>query len=802
MSKITIFKDIKDTDQPFHREVGVILNRIREGASKELVSEIRSERDKPKRNILKQSLPAVCFSGVFSKRLDSSLATHSGLICLDFDGYKSSKDMLQEKQRLSQDKFVFSVFISPSGNGLKVLVKIPGIPDNHKKYFNSLEKHFNSPYFDKTSKNISRVCYESYDPLIHINDLSSLWEKIEEMEYQEVIKHKDRPTIPISNENKIVEILLKWWDKKYGMKSGERNNNIYILASAFNDFGVNQNLAEYVMSNYASESFPTSEIQRTIDSAYAQKQNFGTKYYEDEDKVNQIKQKMRRGVSKKEIKCQLLDDKVEVDNIDSMLDKMEGDNDQHKFWSKSEKGVIKIIHLSFKEFLEEHGFYKFNPEGSKSYVFVRVTNNLIDHTSEKEIKDFILNYLLEDDDTSIYNFFAEHTRYFREEFLTLLSSIDVFFIEDTSNTAYLYYRNCAVKVTHREVLSIDYIDLGGYVWKDHVIDRNFIMCERGECDFQQFIHNISGGTDERVNSMYSTIGYMLHGFKNLSYCPAVILNDEIISDNPEGGTGKGLFMKGLSEMKKLVVIDGKSFDFAKSFAYQLVSADTQILCFDDVKKYFDFEKLFSVVTEGLTLEKKNKDAIKIPFSKSPKIAITTNYAIRGKGSSFERRKWELELSQHYTKEFTPLVEFGKHFFGEWDDDEWCQFDNFMIGCLQMYLEKGLLRSKFVNLELRRLSAESSHEFIEWCGLLDNTTNPLLTLREKTMTNALYFNFIEEYPDYGPKAKMSVTRQRFHKWLEAYSQHKYNCPPLIGRDGEGKWMEFVRKDHYNVQTKLV
>ena len=802
MSKITIFKDIKDTDQPFHREVGVILDRIREGSSKDLVNEIRSQKDKTKRNVLKQSLPAICFSGVFSKRLDSSLATHSGLICLDFDGYKSSKDMLQEKQRLSQDKFVFSVFISPSGNGLKVLVKIPEIPDNHKKYFNSLEKHFNSPYFDKTSKNISRVCYESYDPLIHINDLSSLWEKIEEMEYQEVIKHKDIPTIPISNENKIVEILLKWWDKKYGMKSGERNNNIYILASAFNDFGVNQNLAEYVMSNYASESFPSSEIQRTIDSAYAQKQNFGTKYYEDEDKVNQIKQKMRRGVSKKEIKCQLLEDKVEVDNLDFMLDKMEGDNDQHKFWSKSEKGVIKIIHLSFKEFLEEHGFYKFNPEGSKSYVFVRVTNNLIDHTSEKEIKDFILNYLLEDDDTSIYNFFAEHTRYFREEFLTLLSSIDVFFIEDTTTTAYLYYRNCAVKVTKGEVLSIDYIDLGGYVWKDHVIDRNFIMCERGECDFQQFIHNISGGTEERVNSMYSTIGYMLHGYKNLSYCPAVILNDEIISDNPEGGTGKGLFMKGLSEMKKLVVIDGKSFDFAKSFAYQLVSADTQILCFDDVKKYFDFEKLFSVVTEGMTLEKKNKDAIKIPFSKSPKIAITTNYAIRGKGSSFERRKWELELSQHYTKEFTPLVEFGKHFFGEWDDEEWCQFDNFMIRCLQMYLDKGLLRSKFVNLELRRLSAESSHEFIEWCGLLDNTTNPLLTLRDKTMTNVLYFNFIEEYPDYGPKAKMSVTRQRFHKWLEAYSQHKYNCPPLTGRDNEGKWMEFVRKDHYNIQTKLV
>ena len=684
MSEITIFKDIKDTSQPFYRDVVVILNRIREGSSKDLVKKIRSEKDKTQRNRLKQSLPAVCFSGKFTKRNDSSLVEHSGIICLDFDGYKTNKDMLQEKERLSKDKSVFSVFISPSGNGLKVLVKIPKDADNHKNYFNSLEKHFDSEYFDKTSKNISRVCYESYDPLIHINELSSLWEKIEETEYQEVIKYRDRPTIPITNENKIVDILMKWWDKKYGLKEGERNNNIYVLASAFNDFGVNQTLAEYVMSNFATKDFPDYEIKRTIESAYAQKQNFGTKYYEDEDKVNQIKNKFRRGVSKKEIKYQLEEEKFDVDNVDSVLERIEDENAKQKFWTKSDKGVIKIVHIAFKQFLEENGFYKFNPQGSKNYVFVRVTNNLIDHTSEKEIKDFILNYLLSDDDISIYNYFAEHTRYFREEFLTLLSSIDVFFIEDTSSTSYLYYRNCAVKITSNEVKPIDYIDLGGYVWKDHVIDRDFTICEVNNCDFRVFVQNIAGGTKERINSMYSTIGYMMHGFKNLSYCPAVILNDEVISDNPEGGTGKGLFMKGLSQMKKLVVIDGKSFNFERSFAYQLVSADTQLLCFDDVKKYFDFERLFSVVTEGLTLEKKNKDAIKIPFSKSPKIAITTNYAIRGKGSSFERRKWELELAQHYTKEFTPLVEFGKHFFGEWDDSEWCQFDNFMISCLQMY----------------------------------------------------------------------------------------------------------------------
>ena len=45
---ITIFKDIKSTNQPFHREVGVILNRIREGASKDLVKKLEPRKTKHK----------------------------------------------------------------------------------------------------------------------------------------------------------------------------------------------------------------------------------------------------------------------------------------------------------------------------------------------------------------------------------------------------------------------------------------------------------------------------------------------------------------------------------------------------------------------------------------------------------------------------------------------------------------------------------------------------------------------------------------------------------------------------------
>ena len=800
---ITIFKNIRDTDTPFFRPVQAILERIKDGTTKELIKKIRLEKDKSDRNEMKKNLPAICFSGTFNKRADNALMEHSGLICLDFDGYDKQKTLLQDKENLSKNKYVYSVFISPSGDGLKVLVKIPADPENHTNYFNSLERYFNSPFFDKTSKNLSRVCYESYDPLIHVNENSSIWDVIEEPEYNEVSKVKDAPTIPITDENKIVEILVKWWTSKYPMHEGQRNHNAYVLAMAFNDFGINKSLASYVLNQYATPDFPIREITITIDSAYKNTSNFGTKYYEDEERINQIKGKLRRGVSKKEIRFQLQDSNLDSDIIDAVLNKIEEENAKQTFWTKNDKGVIKIVHILFKQFLEDSGFYKYCPEGGKNYIFVKVTNNLIDHTSEKEIKDYVLAHLLDIDDISIYNYFADNTRFFKEEFLSLLSTIDIYFIEDTKDASYLYYKNCGVKVTKDEIIPIDYLDLGGYVWKDHVIDRNFNLCSvTDRCDFKQFISNINGSDASRIKSMESTMGFLMHGYKNLSFCPAVILNDEVISDNPEGGTGKGLIMNALSKMKKLVVIDGKSFAFERSFAYQLVSADTQILCFDDVKKHFDFERLFSVVTEGLTLEKKNKDAIKIPFSRSPKIAITTNYAIKGAGNSFARRKWELELHQYYSKAFTPLDEFGKLMFGDWNDDDWCEFDNYMISCLKDYLRTGLVKSKFVNLKIRQLSAETCHEFIEWCGLVHGQEKSMsLDSGVRLYKNDLYYNFIDEYPDYGPKAKMTISRTRFYKWLVSYAIYKEGVMPEEGRDQAGRWIIIRKKQDSEYQNQL-
>ena len=98
------------------------------------------------------------------------------------------------------------------------------------------------------------------------------------------------------------------------------------------------------MGNFDSKDFDRNEILRTINSAYSNTHNFGTKYYEDEDKVNLIKQQLRRGVNKTEIKCHIQNDKIDEENIDQVINKLEEEQTENKFWEKSEKGKIKIIH--------------------------------------------------------------------------------------------------------------------------------------------------------------------------------------------------------------------------------------------------------------------------------------------------------------------------------------------------------------------------------------------------------------------------------------------------------------------------
>ena len=769
---ITYFKSISDTSSPFYRDINVALDRIRSGKSKDIVELVRSETNKDMRNEKKKLLPAICFSGTFSKRADNSIVDHSGFICLDFDGFDGNIE--DKRLELINDKYVYSVFTSPSGDGLKALVRIPKDPMNHKKYFLSLQKHFFCKEFDVSCKNISRVCYESYDPDIHVNELSLVWYEMEkDPEYKKPIVK----TITIVNEDDITKRLSIWWEKNYGMVSGSRNNNLYILASAHNEYGISESLSTLVLMSYDTAGDMAREIPQIVSSAYRNKASFNTKFFEDSEKISTIKNKILNGAPASEV------DGSEFVTID-----------EDEFWTKSSKGKVDLVPHLFRLYLQNNGFYKYYPVGSNNFVFVRVVNNTISDVNEDMIKDFVLEKLLAIDDMSIYNFFAMNTKFFQETFLNYVAKIEPEFMVDTPDEAYLYYQNCAVKVTRDEIFSIDYKKLTGHVWEKQKINRDFSKSSVVDCEFRVFIKNISGDNTERLKSMESTLGYLMHSHKPASYSPAVILNDEVISDNPEGGTGKGIFVKSISHMKKMVIIDGKGFSFQKSFPYQRVQVDTQTLVFDDVARNFDFEKLFSIITEGITLEKKNKDEIHIPFEYSPKIVITTNYAIKGAGNSFERRKWDLEFKQYYTKSFTPESEFGHMLFTGWSDEEWNNFDNYMIQNLQFYLSSGLSRSEFKNLATRKFIAETSGDFWEWCT---GTDNYMTRLNAVSLGQELYNDFSMQYPDWGQYGKYKISHNKFYRWIDCYGDFAFGTKPNISRNALGKTIEFILKKDENL-----
>lgn len=786
---ITYFKTINETSTPFHVDVNVAIDRIKNGKSKELVEDVRKETEKNARNEKKKKLPAICFSGTFSKRADNAIIEHSGIICIDFDGFRDNQHLFQKREELIADKYSYCVFTSPSGDGIKVLVRIPKDPMNHKKYFNALKKYYDCDEFDVTCKNISRVCYESYDPDIYVNDLSLIWSDMDNSdEYKPVVKQMIR----VTDDNEIIRRLSLWWDKNFGMIPGQRNNNLYILASAFNEFGISKETARSVIESYDINGDMAHEIPSIIQSGYKNVSNHNTKFYEDIDKTVSIKNDIKNGMPIKEVIERNEDVPVEL------IDKMVSETNPNEFWTKSSKGKIELVPNLFRDFLTKEGFYKYYPEGSKNFVFVRVQDNVITDSSEEVIKDFILKYIESTGDMSIYNFFAINTKFFTENFLNFITNVDSRFMTDDSETAYLYYNNCAIKVTRRGIEKIDYKDLKGIVWEDQKIKRNFLETSHVDCEFKRFITNISGDDKERVKSVESTIGYLMHSYKPASYCPAVILNDEVISDNPEGGTGKGIFVKSVSHMKKMVIIDGKGFSFQKSFPYQRVQVDTQVLVFDDVSKNFEFERLFSVITEGITLEKKNKDEIHIPFERSPKIVITTNYAIKGAGNSFERRKWDLEFKQHYNKSFTPESEFGHMLFSGWDEYEWNKFDNYMIANLQSYLNKGLVRSEFKNLKTRKFIAETSSDFWEWATSKDNVyTRPKM----KSLGQDLFNSFTQDYPDYSNYGRYKVSQNRFYKWIDSYGEFAFGKKPIVTRNALGKNVEFVLKEEEQLNLKL-
>jgi hypothetical protein len=243
MQTVTIFKKATDVNNPWYVSVGYIVERIRNGKDRSLTDLLRMQPDPEKRKDIKKKLPAICFSGTFSKREDAGLIKHSGLIAIDFDHLG---DRLPElRKRLTDDPHTFILFLSPSGDGLKLVVRIPDSGATHRMSAAALTDYYNDEQLDEF-KDVSRICFSSYDPDIYYNPDSKIFTTIKE---ETVVKKVIRTTIPLTDSHEILaRIEERFAEDGKAYVDGNKHNYLVAMFGATNVFGIPLNEAISLVS--------------------------------------------------------------------------------------------------------------------------------------------------------------------------------------------------------------------------------------------------------------------------------------------------------------------------------------------------------------------------------------------------------------------------------------------------------------------------------------------------------------------------------------------------------------------------
>jgi len=172
-----------DSTRTRHADAIAILHAIRDGRWQKQVENIRRkfravlalthDLKKAKEAIAseKKQLPAIMFSGTFSRRANTALVKHSGLVCAEFDNLNT--DLSIVRQQLSDNPYVLAHFLSPSGDGVKFLVEVPADPARHDDSFRAIQQEFlrlTGREIDGSGKDVARLCFASFDPDLYVNE--------------------------------------------------------------------------------------------------------------------------------------------------------------------------------------------------------------------------------------------------------------------------------------------------------------------------------------------------------------------------------------------------------------------------------------------------------------------------------------------------------------------------------------------------------------------------------------------------------------------------------------------------------
>ena len=381
------------------------------------------------------------------------------------------------------------------------------------------------------------------------------------------------------------------------------------------------------------------------------------------------------------------------------------------FYQFNDFGEVETCPTMYADFLKQENFIRISTPDDKIQL-LKNTNNVVDFFNHKtDLVSFLEGEINETDseaDTVRNKIARDNTNIIQSSFL-LLEPNPLIFYKDTKTSFGLPFKNGFYffdEVEKLEIKQKEYSDVNGFFIKHKIQERSFeYTAEKG--DFELFIQRISTGkkhhTDftqsdfDTINAFHSMFGYLCHNHKRRDTSKAIVLTDEGADDETRNGRrGKSLVGESIKQITKTLQKAGD--EFRGDYIHNYAELDKSYNCYlvDDVPAKFNFNHLYTPITQGINVQPKGKQAVQIEFEDSPKFLITTNWLIRydENEASTNARFVEYKIKPYYNQFFTPFDEFGKLFFDDWDSVEWNKFFSFIFRCVHLYLNRGLITIRY------------------------------------------------------------------------------------------------------------
>ena len=307
--KVRLFENIKDiSSNSFNGNnivrIGDLFYCIGSGGKngwiKEAVQKIRPLQDKGERNKLKENLPVITWQGIFNSRTDSGIVSLSSLICIDID-HKTDDELTLIKKQLVTWNFVVAFFRSPSGDGLKVIVKTDlQQVEHYKNCYKQVEKLFLDNLGVITDQNcepLSHGCYMSYDPDIYVNANAQDWHfqydpafdkkagpknnsygkdgsggllAIQPLNSYDAFMNKLNAVKNGMTDEQIVTILdTKFSQFPQNYEDGHRTKSIFVQASMLCKAGIDEGMAvSYLAKRFTPTGYDMDKLVHETNKAY------------------------------------------------------------------------------------------------------------------------------------------------------------------------------------------------------------------------------------------------------------------------------------------------------------------------------------------------------------------------------------------------------------------------------------------------------------------------------------------------------------------------------------------------------